>query len=62
MVQRKRVENALRDKGVSLGKLYFSTLFKDKYLQVYVYDYVGRDWALNHVINYLVEEKLITLR
>jgi hypothetical protein len=31
------------------------------YVQLYVYDYKNRDWAMQNVLNYLVENKLIHL-
>lgn len=35
---------------------------KEDYIQVYVYDYYGRNWALQNVVEYLVKNKMIKLK
>lgn len=41
-----------------VGKVYHC--YGENYLQVYVYDLPGRDWAMQHVLHELIKMKLIT--
>ncbi len=62
----KSVYAALKEINVNAGKIYacngYGSKSNEKYIQIYVYDYIDRDWALNHVVNYLVDNKLIELK
>jgi len=35
---------------------------EEKHIQIYVYDQADRDWALQNVVNYLLDNQMITLK
>ncbi len=53
-------KNSIYKKFPYLGKIY--EIYREGYFQLYVYDYAQRDWSMQNVIDYLVKNKLVTLK